>query len=79
LSGSVRRLNASSSGYTRIDTLSGIGNPWFIRVTMTTPPFYVNRVLASNPPLPGGVAPVATKLAAKKLRTPAPARVVRGR
>ena len=79
LSGSVRRLSASSSGYTRIDTLSGIGNPWFIRVTMTTPPFYVNRVLANNPPLPGGVAPVGSKLAVKKLRTPAPARVVRGR
>ncbi len=82
LSGSVKRIDASSTGYTRIDTLSGIGNPWFIRVTMTTPPFYVNTVLANNPSLPGGAAPVATKLAAKKLvKAPRPtlARAVRGR
>jgi uncharacterized repeat protein (TIGR01451 family) len=74
LSGSVRRIDASSTGYTRIDTLSGIGNPWFIRVTMTTPPFYVNTVVANNPPLPGGASPNPAKMAVKKLRT-VPARL----
>jgi uncharacterized repeat protein (TIGR01451 family) len=67
LSGSVRKLNASSSGYTRFDTLSGVGVPYSFRVTMTTPPFYFNTVLANNPPLPTGATPTVAKLSAKMM------------
>ena len=66
LSGTVKPLNASGTGYTRFDYLSGVGQPFNFRVTATTPPFLWAQIKATNPPLPGGVS--ATKLAANKLR-----------
>jgi len=69
ISGTVKKLSTSATGYTRFDQLSGIGKPFNINMKMTTPPFYFDTVLASNPPLPGGLTPVAArKLAANRLK-----------
>lgn len=67
LSGSVRKLNAASSGYTRFDTLSGVGVPFNFRVTMTTPPFYFNQILATNPPLPTGATATVAKISSRMM------------
>lgn len=66
LSGTVKLRSASSTGYTRFDYLSGVGQPFNFKVTATTPPFLWAQIQATNPPLPGGVS--AAKLAANKLR-----------
>lgn len=66
LSGTVKLRSASSTGYTRFDYLSGVGQPFNFQVTATTPPFLWAKIYGTNPPLPGGVA--AAKLAANKLR-----------
>jgi hypothetical protein len=73
LSGSVRKLTTSASGFTRFDQLSGIGSPFTVNMRMTTPPFYFDKVLTANPPLPGGLTPVAARtigrnLAARRLK-----------
>jgi uncharacterized repeat protein (TIGR01451 family) len=83
LSGSVRRINSSSTGYTRIDVLSGIGQPRFMKISMTTPPFYVGQVQASNPPLPGGGSTLAASRIVPVRQAPAktivPTRLIRKR
>lgn len=66
LSGTVAKLNSSSSGYTRFDTLSGVGVPFNFKVTMTTPPFYFTTILATNPPLPTGAALTAARFSAAR-------------
>lgn len=74
LSGTVKKLTTTATGYTRFDVLSGIGTPFNINMKMTTPPFYFDKVLASNPPLPTGATPTAVRhlarnMAAKSLAT----------
>ncbi|MFM7319395.1 MAG: Calx-beta domain-containing protein [bacterium] len=67
LSGTVNKLATTASGYTRFDLLSGIGQPFNINMKMTTPPFYFDKVLASNPPLPTGATPTAVRHQARNM------------
>lgn len=67
VSGTVKKLATTASGYTRFDVLSGVGQPFTINMKMTTPPFYFDKVLATNPPLPAGALPTAVRHLARSM------------
>ena len=66
LNGTVKKLNAASTGYTVIEYLSGVAVPNKVKVALTQPPFVFRQVYGANPSMPTGV--VAAKLSISQLK-----------
>jgi hypothetical protein len=67
LKGTVKRLNAASTGYTVIEYMSGVTVPNKVKIALTQPPFVFYHIYGANPALPAGIVS-ASKLMAARLR-----------
>ncbi|RLT16026.1 MAG: DUF11 domain-containing protein [Planctomycetota bacterium] len=67
LNGTVKRLNAASTGYTVIEYMSGVTVPNKVKIALTQPPFVFYHIYGANPALPAGMVS-ASKLMAARLR-----------